>query len=45
MLRDMIKSRNGLSVNGGVPTSSDHHDHVFQLDNGIYRVGEMTYGV
>ena len=27
----MIKSRNGLSANGGVPTLSDHHDHVFQF--------------
>ena len=31
MLRYMIKSRNGLSANGGVPTSSDRHDYVFQL--------------
>ena len=31
MLHDKILSRSGLYANGGVPTSSDHHNHVFQL--------------
>ena len=37
----MIQFRNGIFPNGGVPTASDHHGHVFQLFITVFIVSVM----